>query len=167
VQLSRNADGNLLVLARYDGGSTVLYRYWAQGQVDQTFGIGGKISRNNQVSGAEQTLFMLRPADGSILVGSSASAPSGGYGSASMGTFSLLHFSADGLFDGHHHQTWLRHQHHRTASEEERELSATFFFTFTPRLCRSATMPGFFESGEFRSQHAPSRAHVRDRAQLA
>jgi hypothetical protein len=42
---------------------------------------------------------MLRPADGSGLVGLGALPVTGGYGSQSMGTFSLVHFSADGVFD--------------------------------------------------------------------
>lgn len=99
LQLSRNVDGKLVVLAGYYGASTVLYRYSAQGLVDPSFGSGGQVSRPNETPGAWQTLFMLRPADGSFLVGLGAPPVTGGYGSDSMGTFSLIHFSADGVFD--------------------------------------------------------------------
>jgi hypothetical protein len=52
VQLSRNADGKLVVLAGYYGASTVLYRYSAQGLVDPSFGSGGQVSRPNATQGA-------------------------------------------------------------------------------------------------------------------
>jgi hypothetical protein len=99
VQLSRTVDGKLVVLAGYYAASTVLYRYSAQGIVDPSFGSGGQVSRSNATQGAWQTLFMLRPADGGFLVGLGAPPVTGGYGSDSMGTFSLIHFSANGVFD--------------------------------------------------------------------
>jgi uncharacterized delta-60 repeat protein len=93
VQLSRNADGTLVALARNYNGSFRLYRYTAQGLPDPSFGTAGSLARPLTSPGAQRALFMLRPTDGGFLIGLGATDGN------SYGAFGLLHFSTDGVFD--------------------------------------------------------------------
>lgn len=93
VQLSRNADGTLVALARNYNGSFRLYRYTAQGRPDPNFGTAGSLYRPTTTPGTQRALFMLRPTDGGFLIGLGATDGN------SLGAFGLLHLSADGVFD--------------------------------------------------------------------
>jgi uncharacterized delta-60 repeat protein len=94
AQLSRNADGKLVALARDYYGSFRLYRYTAQGRPDPSFGTAGSLMRLTTTWGVQRALFMLRPANGGFLIGLGATP-----GSTNSGAFGLLHISADGTFD--------------------------------------------------------------------
>ncbi len=91
AQLSRNADGTLLVLAR-GYRSFRLYRTTAEGRPDPSFGTTGSLRRATTTSGTQRALFILRPADGSVLLGL-------GESSGNYGAFGLLRILADGTFD--------------------------------------------------------------------
>lgn len=92
AQLSRSADGSLVALARTYDGMFWLARYTAQGQPDPDFATAGMLARATTSAGVRRALFMVRPADGSFLIGLGAE-------SGTYGAFGLLHISADGVFD--------------------------------------------------------------------
>jgi uncharacterized delta-60 repeat protein len=95
-QVSRDPDGKLVVLlatAASEGQQAMVCRYTAQGVPDGTFGAAGQSAVPTAAAGAWDALFMLRPTDGSILVGL------GTHESASYGKFDMIRFSANGVYD--------------------------------------------------------------------
>jgi uncharacterized delta-60 repeat protein len=95
-QLSRDTDGKVVALIATVSSTAyqaILYRYTAQAVLDGSFGTAGRVAVPLKNVGAYEALFMLRPADGSILVGLGAT------GSSTYGKFNLIRFSARGVYD--------------------------------------------------------------------
>jgi uncharacterized delta-60 repeat protein len=92
AQLSRDADGKVVALARYYSGMFWLYRFTAQGQPDPTFATAGIFSQATPALDMPRALFMLRPADGGFLIGL-------GTNGGNYGAFGLLRLSPDGASD--------------------------------------------------------------------
>jgi uncharacterized delta-60 repeat protein len=95
-QLSRDADGNVVALVATVSSTdhqAILYRYTAQAVLDASFGTAGRVTVQLKGVGAYEPLCMLRPADGSILVGLGAT------GQSTSGNFDLIRFSARGVYD--------------------------------------------------------------------